>query len=71
MRPAYPAHDFAVAIQRNSLLQVWSAGPGTCLLPCHGDADSFLRRDEVIEALSVFSNGELDAFDATRKLVPT
>ena len=34
------------------------------------NADSFLRRDEVIEALSILGNGELDALDLTRKLVP-
>ena len=35
------------------------------LLACHSDADSFLRRDEVIDTLSILSNGELDALDVT------
>jgi hypothetical protein len=39
------------------------------LLPRHGDTDSVLRGYEVIEALSVLAYGELDAFDAPRKLV--
>src|SRR5580658_234603 len=41
------------------------------LLPRHGDADRVLGRDEVIDALSVLSNRELDSLDATGKLVPT
>src|SRR5579864_3749437 len=42
-----------------------------CLLPCQGDVDSILRRDEVIEAHVVLGNGELHALDVTRKLVST
>jgi hypothetical protein len=34
-------------------------------LPRHGNVDSFLRRDEVIEAYGVLGNGELDALEAT------
>ena len=40
------------------------------LLPCHGDVDSFRRRDEVIDAYGVLGNGELHALDAARKPVP-
>ena len=35
--------------------------PSICLLPRHGDVDSLLRRDEVIDADSVLSDGELNA----------
>ena len=35
------------------------------LLTRHGDTDGVLRRDEVIEALSILGNGELDALDVT------
>src|SRR6266852_3802389 len=59
-----PAHH------RTSLL--WSPSsdfvprqPRLCLLTRHGDADGVLRRDEVIEALGVLGNGELDALDPT------
>ena len=48
----------------------WTAGHTMGLLPGHSDVDSFLRRDEVIDAYRVFGNGELDALDATRKFVP-
>ncbi len=43
----------------------------SCLLPRHCDADSFLRRDQVVDALGVLGNGELHALHATRKLVPS
>src|SRR5206468_3172289 len=33
------------------------------LLPCHGDADSVLRRDEVIRALGRIADGELHPLD--------
>ena len=39
-----------------------AAGP-EILLSRHSDADSFLRRDEVIDALSILGNGELNALD--------
>ena len=39
------------------------------LLPRHGDTDGFLRRDEVIDAFSILGDGELNALDATRKLI--
>jgi hypothetical protein len=48
-----------------------AAGNWESLLPRHGDADSLFRRDEVIEALSVLGNGELDALDDSVKLVPS
>jgi hypothetical protein len=45
---------FAIPARNTSLsLGLWSAHPRICLLPCHGDADRFFRRHEMIEALSV------------------
>src|ERR1700674_2155630 len=54
----------AVTLTSNlpALGAVWeSAMPGANfdLLPCHSDADSFLRRDEVIRALGRVADGEL------------
>jgi hypothetical protein len=40
-------------------MEVKSAIFGVQLLPCHGDADSILRRDEVIRALGRVGDGEL------------
>ena len=40
-----------------------TAGPENPLLPRQRDANSVLRLDEVIEALSIFGNGELHALD--------
>lgn len=54
-----PLHDSAGAVEDVAFV----------LLTGHGDADGFLRRDEVIDALSVFGDGELDALDATCKFV--
>jgi hypothetical protein len=39
------------------------------LLPRHGDADSFLWRDQVIGAHSVLLDGQLHAFDAAVELI--
>jgi hypothetical protein len=38
------------------------------LLPRHGNSDGLLRRDKVVEAHRILGNGELNPFDATRKL---
>jgi hypothetical protein len=54
-----------ISFRPNNRQPVSTAGYWESLLPCHSDADSFLRRDEVIKALSVLSNGELDALDVT------
>jgi len=39
------------------------------LLPRHGDADGFLRRDEVIGAFGGLGDGQLNAVDVTCELV--
>jgi hypothetical protein len=40
-------------------------------LPRHGNVERLLRRHEVIEVYDILGNGDLHAFDATRKLVTT
>ena len=46
-----------------------TAGSENSLLPCQSDAYSFLRRDEVIEALSILGNGELYSLDGACKFI--
>jgi len=42
---------------------------GAFLLPCHGDAESLLRFDEVIDLFGILGNGELNTLDRSRELI--
>src|SRR5271163_1830263 len=46
-----------------------SNGRAPELLSRHRDSQRFFRRDEVIVALSILRDGQLNAFDAARKLI--
>jgi hypothetical protein len=63
-------HPRTNAVESISVDAIASALRCDKLLPRHGDAYGFLRRHEVIDACSILGDGELDALDATRKLIP-
>ena len=43
--------------------------PASMLLPRHGDADGFLRINEVIDTFGILFDGQLNALYAARKLI--
>ena len=69
--PTRSCHDSALPYGTGPHTLRYRALRAGLSLPRHSDADSFLRRDEVINALSILGDGELNALDHSVELVST